>query len=138
DPLDRAEPRHGHGNCRAPAHDGRRLDRGRDHRHGALERYGAPEALPRRRAARRGTSLSTVVLLGTLDTKGREYAFLRERLRERGVDVLVVDAGVHAPVALEPDVNRDEVARAAGADAAGLAAAGGPGVARARGGGSAH
>jgi uncharacterized protein (UPF0261 family) len=73
--------------------------------------------------------LSTVVLLGTLDTKGREYAFLRERLSERSVDVLVVDAGVHEPVALEPDVSRDEVARAAGADVAGLAAAGDRGAA---------
>ena len=37
--------------------------------------------------------MATVVLLGTLDTKGVEYAFLRERLLEHGVDVLVVDAG---------------------------------------------
>ena len=48
--------------------------------------------------------MATVVLVGTLDTKGREYAFLRERLREHGVDVLVVDAGVNEPVGLEPDV----------------------------------
>ena len=73
--------------------------------------------------------MSTVVLLGTLDTKGGEYAFLRERLLEHGVDVLVVDAGVHAPVGLEPDVARDEVARAAGADAAALAEAGDRGAA---------
>ena len=31
--------------------------------------------------------MATVVLLGTLDTKGNEYAYLRERLREQGVDV---------------------------------------------------
>jgi uncharacterized protein (UPF0261 family) len=73
--------------------------------------------------------LSTVVLLGTLDTKGNEYAFLRERLRERGVEVVVVDAGVRDPVGLEPDIARDEVARAAGADAAALAAAGDRGAA---------
>ena len=73
--------------------------------------------------------MSTVVLLGTLDTKGGEYAFLRERLLEQGVDVLVVDAGVHAPVGLEPDVARDEVARAAGVDAAALAEAGDRGAA---------
>jgi len=73
--------------------------------------------------------VSTVVLLGTLDTKGDEYAYLRERLRERGVDVVVVDAGVREPVALEPDVSRYEVARAAGADAAELAAAGDRGAA---------
>ncbi len=31
--------------------------------------------------------MPTVVLLGTLDTKGDEYAFLRDRVREHGVDV---------------------------------------------------
>jgi uncharacterized protein (UPF0261 family) len=61
----------------------------------------------------------TVVLLGTLDTKGVEYAFLRDRLLEHGVDVLVVDVGVYEPVGLEPDVARDEVA----ANVAALAAA---------------
>jgi uncharacterized protein (UPF0261 family) len=54
--------------------------------------------------------VATVVLLGTLDTKGREYAFLRDRLREHGVDVLVVDAGVGEPVGIEPDVARTELA----------------------------
>ena len=73
--------------------------------------------------------MATVVLLGTLDTKGDEYAFLRDRLREHGVDVMLVDAGVHEPVGIEPDVGRDEVARAAGADVAQLAAAGDRGAA---------
>ena len=73
--------------------------------------------------------MATIALVGTLDTKGREYAFLRERLRESGVDVLVIDAGINEPVGLEPDVSREEVARAAGADAAALAAAGDRGAA---------
>ena len=55
--------------------------------------------------------MATVVLLGTLDTKGLEYDYLRDRLRESGVDVLLVDAGVLEPVAIEPDIARDEVAR---------------------------
>jgi uncharacterized protein (UPF0261 family) len=71
----------------------------------------------------------TVVLLGTLDTKGVEYAFLRERLRARDIDVVVVDAGVHEPVGIQPEVSRDEVARAAGADPGELAAAGDRGAA---------
>ena len=54
--------------------------------------------------------MSVVVLLGTLDTKGAEYAFLRDRLLEHGVEVLVVDAGVNAPVGLEPDIGREELA----------------------------
>src|SRR5579859_4237997 len=69
--------------------------------------------------------MPTVVLLGTLDTKGREYAFLRDRLLEQGVDVLVVDAGVNDPVGLEPDVPNTELAP----DVAALAAAGDRGAA---------
>ncbi|MFN2628537.1 MAG: Tm-1-like ATP-binding domain-containing protein [Gaiellaceae bacterium] len=64
-----------------------------------------------------------VVLLGTLDTKGAEYAFLRERLRDLGVDVLLVDTGIYDPVGVEPDISREEVARAGGADVTELAAA---------------
>jgi uncharacterized protein (UPF0261 family) len=71
----------------------------------------------------------TVVLVGTLDTKGIEYAFLRDRLRGRGADVLVVDAGIHEPVGLEPDISRQEVARAGGADVEQLAAGGDRGAA---------
>jgi uncharacterized protein (UPF0261 family) len=53
--------------------------------------------------------VATVVLLGTLDTKGKEYEYLRDRLREHGVDVLLVDAGVFEPLA-QADVLRDQVA----------------------------
>ena len=72
--------------------------------------------------------MATVILLGTLDTKGHEYAYLRDRLREQGVDVLLVDAGVFEPQ-VEPDVSRQAVAAAAGADADALAAAGDRGAA---------
>jgi uncharacterized protein (UPF0261 family) len=72
--------------------------------------------------------MPTVVLAGTLDTKGHEYAFLRERVRGHGVDVLLVDVGVHRPQ-IEPDVGRAEVARAGGEDVEKLAAAGDRGAA---------
>jgi uncharacterized protein (UPF0261 family) len=72
--------------------------------------------------------MATVVLLGTLDTKGHEYAYLRDRLREQGVDVLLVDAGVFE-AQVEPDIPRTDVAAAAGADADALAAAGDRGAA---------
>jgi uncharacterized protein (UPF0261 family) len=72
--------------------------------------------------------VATVVLLGTLDTKGNEYGYLRDRLREQGVDVLVVDAGVFEPQ-IDADVTQDEVAAAAGADVAALRAAGDRGAA---------
>jgi uncharacterized protein (UPF0261 family) len=70
-----------------------------------------------------------VVLLGTLDTKGVEYEFLRRKVREFGCDVTLIDAGIMGPPLAEPDVTREEVARAAGADVAALAAAGDRGVA---------
>ena len=60
--------------------------------------------------------MATVVLLGTLDTKGDEYAFVRDRLREAGVDVLLVDTGVLGEPRVAPDIPREEVARAAGTE----------------------
>ena len=73
--------------------------------------------------------MATVVLVGALDTKGLEYSWLCERLRGLGVEVTLVDAGVLGAALVEPDVTRDEVARAAGEDLAALAAAGDRGVA---------
>ncbi len=73
--------------------------------------------------------MTVVVLVGTLDTKGLEYGFLRDRLRENGVETLLVDAGILGDPRVEPDVTREEVARAAGTDIEGLARAGDRGVA---------
>ncbi len=62
----------------------------------------------------------TVVLVGTLDTKGHEYAFLRERIRGAGAEVLLVDAGVLGEPQVQADFTREEVAEAVGADHAEL------------------
>jgi uncharacterized protein (UPF0261 family) len=72
--------------------------------------------------------VATVVLLGTLDTKGKEYDYLRDRLHEQGVDVVLVDAGVFEPLT-KADVPQEEVAAAAGADIAALREAGDRGAA---------
>ena len=68
--------------------------------------------------------MSTVVLVGTLDTKGAEIDFVRRRLVELGADVLVVDAGVMDQSAWRAEVSADEVAAAGGARRRELAAAG--------------
>ncbi len=68
--------------------------------------------------------MATVVLVGTLDTKGEEYAFLRDRLREHGTDIILVDAGVLEPPKIEADISREEVAESVGADVYDLASAG--------------
>jgi len=74
-------------------------------------------------------STRTVVLVGTLDTKGVEYGLLRDLIRARGLEVSLIDAGIMAEPQVAPDVTREEVAAAAGADVAALAAAGDRGAA---------
>jgi uncharacterized protein (UPF0261 family) len=65
--------------------------------------------------------MATVLLIGTLDTKGVELAFVRERLVDAGVDVLVADAGTGGPpVGIEPDIGREAVAAEVGASVAEL------------------
>jgi len=68
--------------------------------------------------------MPTVLLAGTLDTKGAEYAYVRDRIRQRGVDVLVMDLGILGEPPFPPDVRAAEVAGAGGADLAALRAAG--------------
>jgi uncharacterized protein (UPF0261 family) len=56
----------------------------------------------------------SVFLLATLDTKGPEAAFVRDRLRELGAEVTVVDVGCLGEPAYAADVSRAEVFAAAG------------------------
>jgi uncharacterized protein (UPF0261 family) len=55
-----------------------------------------------------------VVLIATLDTKGREAEFVRDLLRERGLETLVVDAGIMGNPSFAPDIDRLSVFAAAG------------------------
>jgi uncharacterized protein (UPF0261 family) len=59
----------------------------------------------------------SVVLIGTLDTKGRELGFVRDELRRAGVRTLVIDAGSLAPPTIEPDISREVVFQRAGGSA---------------------
>ncbi|GAA4328795.1 Tm-1-like ATP-binding domain-containing protein [Actinomadura luteofluorescens] len=72
--------------------------------------------------------MATVVLVGTLDTKGAEYAWLRDRVRELGCDTVLVDAGV-GPSDVEADVSAEEVAEAGGTSLQALRDAGDRGAA---------
>ena len=49
-----------------------------------------------------------VLLVGTLDTKGVETAFVRDRLTAAGVAVVVADAGSVGPPHFQPDISFDE------------------------------
>ena len=63
----------------------------------------------------------TVVIAGTLDTKGQDFAFVRDLIEAEGLETLVVDFGVMQAPAFAPDISREEVAAAAGGDLAYLA-----------------
>jgi uncharacterized protein (UPF0261 family) len=73
--------------------------------------------------------MSTVALLGTLDTKEDEYAFLRDRVTEAGCDVVMINAGVLGDPAYPIEVDRRTVASEVGADINSLAASGDRGAA---------
>jgi len=65
----------------------------------------------------------TILVIGTLDTKGVEFAYLRDLITARGHTPLVMDAGVYEP-AWTPDIAAARVAAAGGGDLDALRAAG--------------
>jgi uncharacterized protein (UPF0261 family) len=63
----------------------------------------------------------TIVIVGTLDTKGEEFAFIKNLIEKEGLNTLVVDYGVMGEPAFRPDIQRDKVVTAGGGDQASLA-----------------
>ena len=56
--------------------------------------------------------MKSVLLIGTLDTKGPEIAYVRDRLHALGLRTIVADSGIlGGPLDIVPDVSRAEVAR---------------------------
>src|SRR5437870_12643763 len=58
--------------------------------------------------------MATIAILGTMDTKGEEHAFLAEQIRRRGHRALLIDSGTFDAPRFQPDVARQQVAAAAG------------------------
>src|SRR5260370_218811 len=56
----------------------------------------------------------SVLLIGTLDTKGVEFQFVRDLLNEAGVGTFVIDAGLMGPPPFAPDLPRERGFGAAG------------------------
>jgi uncharacterized protein (UPF0261 family) len=56
----------------------------------------------------------SVVIVGTLDTKGEEIGFARDVIEAQGVDVHLVDVGVMGEPEVEPDTTASEVASEGG------------------------
>jgi uncharacterized protein (UPF0261 family) len=68
--------------------------------------------------------MQRIALIGTLDTKGVEYAFLKKVIEERGFRTLVIDVGVLGEPALLPDISSCQTASAGGTDLQALRDAG--------------
>ncbi|TDF89745.1 UPF0261 family protein [Paenibacillus piri] len=64
----------------------------------------------------------TIALLGALDTKGNEYAYVKSRIEAKGHNTLLIDVGVLDPPTLNADIHRETVAEAAGVPLAQLVA----------------
>jgi len=62
----------------------------------------------------------SVVIVGTLDTKGEEIGFARDVVEAQGVGVHLVDVGVMGDPEIEPDTTAAEVAEAGGSSLAAL------------------
>lgn len=74
--------------------------------------------------------MKSVLLIGTLDTKGPEIAYVRDRLQALGVPTIVADSGILGdPLEIVPDVTRAQVAERSGTTIDALRNAGSRGAA---------
>jgi uncharacterized protein (UPF0261 family) len=60
--------------------------------------------------------MPSVLLIGTLDTKGQEYAYVRDQIHAAGHETIVMDLGILGEPVFAPDIPAAEVARAGGGD----------------------
>ncbi|MCD0463119.1 Tm-1-like ATP-binding domain-containing protein [Roseiconus lacunae] len=61
--------------------------------------------------------MATITVLGTLDSKGSEHAFVAEQIRQHGHTPLLIDVGTYEPpddLRIDVKIDRHEVARAGG------------------------
>lgn len=58
----------------------------------------------------------TIAVLGTLDSKGEEHAFVADLIRQKGHRPLLIDVGTGESASVQPDISREEVAAAGGID----------------------
>ena len=71
----------------------------------------------------------TVGIVGTLDTKGMEFQFIKEQIEASGTSTCVINTGIIGEPPFEPDVSAGEVAEAAGTSLQALQDGGDRGVA---------
>ena len=56
----------------------------------------------------------TVCIVGTMDTKGTEFSFIKGQIESVGVSTCVINTGILGEPQLTPDISADEVAQAGG------------------------
>jgi uncharacterized protein (UPF0261 family) len=60
--------------------------------------------------------MATIAVLGTLDSKGEEHAFVAALIAQHGHKPLLIDVGTGGPATVQPDITREQVAAAIGLD----------------------
>ena len=58
--------------------------------------------------------MAIIALIGTLDTKGEDYAFVAKQVRARGHEPLLIDVGTLGSPQVTPNITREQVLEAAG------------------------
>lgn len=81
-----------------------------------MSRYGIMKRTSFSQQLDGGIKMAHVVLVGTLDTKGVEYAFVKQCILETGCDVVVVDTGVLGEPPFEPDISAAQVVKMVGVE----------------------
>ena len=67
---------------------------------------------------------ATILVIGTFDTKSDELAYLREQIESQGAAAICMDVSVLGDAAIPVEIDKHEVASAAGSSIAEAAAAG--------------
>ena len=52
--------------------------------------------------------MKTIALIGTFDTKGEEYLYVKNKIEDLGVRTLTIHAGIFE-AAFSPDIDHDSV-----------------------------
>ena len=53
--------------------------------------------------------MKTIALIGTFDTKGEEYLYVKNKIENLGLQTLMIHAGIFE-AAISPDIDHDSVA----------------------------
>ncbi len=57
--------------------------------------------------------MKSVIMVGTMDTKGEEYEFIKDIIEKQGINTIVIDAGVMGEPKMKTDITNEEVAKKA-------------------------